>query len=257
MRAVIRRVRRLPLAAAVSLLLAPAPALRQVPTEQALVGIHDVRGRVVPRRYTTLSSEIPAKIDQMLVREGGRFKQGDILVSFDCAVQRAQLSGVKAANTAAEKNYEVLGRLKNLNQTGILEVELAAAERAKAAAKLQEIAAVVSKCDIAAPFPGRVAELKAREKQFLQPGEAIMEILDDSALEVEFLVPSRWLEKIRIGDSLQAQIEETGRTYPIQITDIGARIDSVSQTLKLVAEFTGVFPELIAGMSGRIVSAAP
>jgi membrane fusion protein (multidrug efflux system) len=248
---------RLPLAAVVALLAVPPPVLGQVPRDQALASIHDVRGRLVPRRYTTLSSEIPAKIDHMSVREGGHFKEGDILVSFDCAVQRAQLGGVKAANTAAEKNYEVLGRLKNLNQTGILEVELAAAERAKAAAKLQEVTAVVSKCDITAPFSGRVAELKAREKQFLQAGEAIMEILDDSALEVEFLVPSRWLTRIKVGDSLQVQIEETGRTYPIRITDIGARIDSVSQTIKLVAEFTGVFPELVAGMSGRIAPAAP
>ena len=48
------------------------------------------------------------------------------------------------------------------------------------------------------------------------------------------------------------KIDETGLTYPAKITRLGARIDPVSQSLKVAAVIDGRFAELIAGMSGRV-----
>ena len=40
-------------------------------------------------------------------------------------------------------------------------------------------------------------------------------------------------------------------TYPARVQRVGAKVDPVSQTVKVHAEIEGNFPELIAGMSGR------
>jgi membrane fusion protein, multidrug efflux system len=216
-----------------------------------------VRGRISPRQYTTLSSELPAKINRLPLREGAHFDNQQMLIELDCAVQQAQLDGAKAANDAAESNYQITKKLADLRQTGTLELEVASAERLKARAKAQELQAIVSKCQILAPFSGRIAEIKAREKQFVQQGEPIIDILDDTQLEIEFLIPSCWLASIKIGDKLKVEIDETARAYPISISDIGAKIDPVSQTIKLSAKIEGVYSELIAGMSGRISAVAP
>lgn len=53
-----------------------------------------------------------------------------------------------------------------------------------------------------------------REQQFAQPGQGILEILDDSALELEFIVPSRWMAWLKDGYRFQVKIDETGGTYP-------------------------------------------
>jgi membrane fusion protein (multidrug efflux system) len=53
------------------------------------------------------------------------------------------------------------------------------------------------------------------------------------------------------GYAFQVHIEETDKTYPAEITRVGARVDPVSQTIKVFGEIRGAAPELMAGMSGR------
>jgi hypothetical protein len=53
------------------------------------------------------------------------------------------------------------------------------------------------------------------------------------------------------------RIDETGKTYPAKVTRLGAKVDPVSQSVKVVAAIDGSFPELIAGMSGKIALTPP
>ena len=122
----------------------------------------------------------------------------------------------------------------------------------RARAEIGANQAVMAKCGISAPFAGRVAEQKVREQQFVQAGQPLLDIIDDSVLELEFLVPSRWLGWLRVGSGFQVQIDETGRTYPAKFIRIGARVDPVSQSVKVAAAIDGRFPDLMAGMSGRV-----
>ena len=62
-----------------------------------------------------------------------------------------------------------------------------------------------------------------------------------------------WLAWLKAGGPLQVQIDETQKTYPARFTRIGARVDPVSQSVKVAAAIDGRFPELIAGMSGRVI----
>ncbi len=239
------------IAAAVLLVLDAAAASAQVD------GTAAIRAQLSPRRYTTLSGEIAAKIDRLIVREGDRVKDGQTLVAMDCSLQRASLEKARAAQLAAEKTKAVNKRLHEMNAGGALEAEVAAVEAAKAAAEVQAGQAVVAKCTVTAPFAGRIAELKVREQQFVQPGTPMVEVIDDSVLEVEFLAPSRWLTWLKPGAVFKIAVDETERTYPARIARLGARVDPVSQTVKVIGEITGGQSELMAGMSGRILVTAP
>ncbi|MCR6633052.1 MAG: efflux RND transporter periplasmic adaptor subunit [Magnetospirillum sp.] len=236
-------MRSLPVAA---MLVLAAPALAQES------GLLDIRAQLSPRRYTTLSAELGAKIERLPIKEGERFREGQILVSMECSVHRANLEKARAALVAAEKTSAVNKKLHEMNAGGALEAEVAAAEAQKARAEVEAGRAVLAKCQVAAPFPGRVAELKVREQQFVQPGNPMMEIIDDSVLEVEFLAPSKWLSWMKPGSPFQIAVDETGRTYPAKVARLGARVDPVSQSVKVVGEITGTHAELLAGMSGKI-----
>ncbi|WP_296952039.1 efflux RND transporter periplasmic adaptor subunit [uncultured Massilia sp.] len=239
--------------------IAAAPA---VPAPQAQAGRtaldrQDIRAQLAPRRYTTVASEIGAKISRIAVPEGGAFRAGQALVAFDCSLQQAQLQKARAVLGAAERTYVANKRLDELRSVGKVELEASEAEVGKARAEVEGSRVLLSKCTIAAPFGGRVAEQKVREQQYVQPGQALLEILDDSVLELEFLVPSRWLAWIKPGHAFQVRIDETGKTYPAKVQRIGARVDPVSQSVKLSAAIAGRFPELIAGMSGRVELTPP
>ena len=217
----------------------------------------DIRAQLMPRRYTTIAAEIGAKVSGIPVGEGGAFRAGQVLVQFDCSLQRAQLEKADAELEGAEQTLKSNLRLEQLNSVGQLELDLSKSAANKARAEVGANKAVLAKCQVAAPFAGRVAEQKVREQQFVQPGQALLDILDDSVLELEFLVPSVWLRWLKVGGGFDVQIDETRKTYPVKFTRIGARVDPVSQSVKVAAAIHGRFPELMAGMSGKVQITPP
>lgn len=217
----------------------------------------EIRAQLSPRRYTMISAEIGARIQRLPVGEAEAFKAGDPLVEFDCSVQQAQRRKAMAELDASQATHRSNEQLLKLNSIGPLEFELSRAGTARSQAEVGVHDALLEKCRIAAPFAGRVAEQKVREQQVVQPGQALLDILDDSSLELEFLVPSAWLRWLKAGQALRVTIDETRKTYPARFTRIGARVDPVSQSVKVAATIDGAFPELIAGMSGRVMATPP
>lgn len=230
----------------------PAPTPARPSLEQ-----REIRAQLAPHRYTTIAAEIGAKISRLPVKEGGAFKAGQALVGFDCSLQQSQLNKARAALSGSETTFQANKRLAELGSIGKVELQVSEAEVMKNRAEVSSVGTILGKCSIGAPFSGRVAEQKVREQQYVQPGQAIMEIIDDSVLELEFLVPSKWLAWVKPGTRFLVSIDETRKDYPAQVQRIGARVDPVSQSVKLVAAIDGRFPELIAGMSGRVNLAPP
>lgn len=244
--------------------LAPTPVKQPVasgpnPLQQSKPAMErqEIRAQLLPRRYTTLAAEIGAKINRLPVPEGDAFRAGQLLVSFDCTLQQAQLQKAQAELDGAEQTLKSNLRLAELSSVGQLELDLSRSSVSKAQAEIGAHRAVIGKCGVTAPFSGRVAEQKVREQQYVQPGQVMLDIIDDSVLELEFLVPSSWLSWLKVGAKFQVQIDETRKSYPAKFIRIGARVDPVSQSVKVAAAIEGKFPELIAGMSGRVQVAQP
>jgi membrane fusion protein, multidrug efflux system len=220
-------------------------------------GAPEIRAQLIPLHYTTLSSEMAGRIDKIATRVGDHFRQGDVLVMFDCAVPRAQVARAQAVVTQGEKTLDINRRLVALKSMGQLELDVSAAEVLKAKADLVAAEAVASKCSIAAPFAGVTAEQKAREFQYTTPGQPLLDVLDDHTLEVELIAPSHWLSWLKPGYAFQVKIDETEKTYSARVTRLGGRVDPVSQSIKVIGEIIGDAPDLMAGMSGRATMTPP
>lgn len=211
-----------------------------------------VRGQVVARQFTTLSTEIAGKIVSISVKDGDRFSSGNALIELDCAVQQAQLDEAVAALRAASATRQVNQRLRQLNSAADLEIELALAEEAKAQARVNATRAILSKCKIDAPFSGKVAELKVQPLQYVQPGQPVLEVIDDGGFEVEFLAPSSWLKWLKRDLAFNIEIDETRRSYAALVARIGGRVDAISETVKVYGIILQPDPDLVPGMSGSV-----
>ncbi len=217
----------------------------------------DIRAQLLPHDFTVIAAEVGARIDRLPLREGETFRKGDLLAGFDCSSQQAVLRKASADLAAAQLTLKANERLAELKSIGRLELDLSRANVQKASAEVGLQKTMLAKCEIRAPYNGRMSTQQVRNQQFVQPGQALLEIIDDSILELEFLVPSGWLRWIAPGLTFQVQIDETGKSYPARFTRLGARIDPVSQSIKVVAAIDGSFPELITGMSGRVLLSEP
>jgi membrane fusion protein (multidrug efflux system) len=217
-----------------------------LPTEATVM----VRGLLKPMHEATLSSEVLAKVTEIPFTEGKRFKKGDVLVRFDCARYKAELAATQAEFSARKKTSDNNAELSTYNAAANLDVEVSAAETDKAAAQMQAAQAMLNGCTISAPWAGRVVEVVAHAHETVSPGKELLRILDDSKLEIELLAPSKWLTWLKIGSTFKFRVDETGHEYPAKVSELGARVDPVSQTIRLTGLLNKQDSALLAGMSG-------
>ena len=212
----------------------------------------EIRAQLRPIRHTTLSAEIGAVAQRILVKEGQRFEIGTPLIQLDCALHDAQRAKSTAELAGAQRSLQANQRLAELNAAGLMELDLAKNAVEKSQADLRISETQLSKCEIKAPFAGIVAEQRIREQQYVQPGTPLVDVLDDSAYELEFLAPSTWLSRLRVGMVVRVTVDEVRRNAVARIVRISPRIDPVSQSIKVVANLEGPVADLKAGMSGRL-----
>ncbi len=212
----------------------------------------EIRAQLRPLRYTTLSAEIGAVVQTILVKEGQRFAAGTPLIKLDCGLHDAQRAKSVAELAGAQRSLEANQRLAELNAAGLMELDLAKNAVEKSQAELRISETQLSKCEIKAPFAGIVAEQRIREQQYVQPGTPLVDVLDDSGYELEFLAPSTWLSRLRVGMVVRINIDEVRRNGTARIVRISPRIDPVSQSIKVTANLEGHMADLKAGMSGRL-----
>lgn len=225
--------------------------------EMPATGDNRIRTQLSARDGVVLSSELAAKIAVLPLREGESFKRGDTLVGFDCSLNDAQLKKARAVAESAKQVVLVNRRMAELNSIGALELQQSENKLKEAEADVNYMQASVSKCVIAAPFNGRVARRLVANYQYVNMGTPLLDILDSNQLELQMIVPSRWLAWLKPGMGFRVGIEELGKTYDAKVTQIGARIDAVSQTVTITGKITANYPELLAGMSGWASFAAP
>lgn len=211
----------------------------------------DIRVQVVARTSATISAPMSGQLAEFPLRDGDHFEQGAVLGRFVCAEQEGALAHAKAL---LEEKRQVLAtnhRLHDLGTGSGLEYHVAAAQVEEAAADVQTATAVVANCIVKAPFAGRVGGISARPYQYLGVGAPLIDILEDRTLELELIVPSRWLVWLKPGTEFTVSIDETGHTYPAELTRLSGKVDAVSQSIKAYGKLDSAAPDLLAGMSGR------
>lgn len=217
----------------------------------------ELRAQLSPIRHAMLATELGGKVSKVTVREGQRVVKGELLIEFDCSLQAAQLQKARAQLAGALNTYSGSKRMAELNAIGSVELNNSKVEVDKARADVAYLNATIERCSIKAPYAGVIGEKQVREQEFVQSGQPLLEILDNNALELEFIVPSRWLSWLVPGYAFVVQIEDVGNTYPVKLSYTAAKVDPLSQSVKAVAVIDGQFDELLPGMSGHLLLAPP
>ena len=224
----------------------------QIITNQGTADFGSIRGLIKPVKKAILSSEISARIKQLPYKDGASFKKGSVLINFDCSLYSAELDAAKAEYLARSKRLENNKQLLNLNAISKIEVDISEAEVLKAKAD-QEIAQVkVNQCTIRAPYNGRVMENLVNEYESVAKDQQLFSILNTEDLEIELIVPSMWLSWLKSGSKFKIAIDETGTTYNAVVSEIGAGVDPVSQTIRIIGQFGSKTDSVLPGMSGEV-----
>lgn len=231
-------------AAALLLTIAP-PALADEMREPA-------RGVVRAQRTAALSTDLNALIASLPLREGEAFRAGELLVGFDCAELMAEVEASAAITRAEELRLINNQRLARLNAMGEFEVQMQAARVEQVRAEHRVLTTRLNRCEITAPFDGRISELFVNQSEFPVPNEPLMRITSPENAEIEILLPARWLRWLREGEAFEITIEESGERLSAHLTRFSAEVDPVSQTIRVFGAFDKPAPDVLPGMSGSV-----
>ncbi|QDY69703.1 efflux RND transporter periplasmic adaptor subunit [Qingshengfaniella alkalisoli] len=228
------------------LLICAATAVPAQPVDPAHRGIV----RAVQR--AEIGNDLGFVLSRLPFREGDRFKKGDVLAAFDCRDLEAELRAAEALMQQEELTRANNARLAELNATGTFEVRLSEAKVAQSTAQVEAIHSRLDRCEIEAPFDGTVAAVYANAFELANPSEPFIEIVDTNDLEIDLLVPSDWLRWLSPGAEFDIAIDETGQELAARIIRIVPQVDAVSQTVKVIGQFSGPAENVLPGMSGPV-----
>jgi membrane fusion protein, multidrug efflux system len=209
-----------------------------------------IRGVIASQSEATIASRMTAGITSMPYKVGQKFGRGALLASFDCSTLRAQYAAANAATAAYKKTYDTNVELDMYQAVGKNEVGVSKANLGKASAEAAAVASQLGDCAVYAPFSGVVVEQIAHANEVAATGQPLMKIQDASNLEVQIIVPSKWLVWMKPGAKFNFKVDETGQTVSGQIARLGASVDPVSKTIRVVGHLSGAGATILPGMSG-------
>ncbi len=217
-------------------------------SEQSL----DAEGVLVPQKTTVISSSHDGKINRIYFDDGDLFKKGEVLVTYTCEDLRAELETVESEyKLFAEKGSrgEKLFKLDIISEIEKMDME---SELTKARARRGVLMARMQNCVIRAAYDGRVVNRLANDNEYTRTDRVLMEVASTESLDVEFLIPSKWLRWVNVDAPVTVSVSEAGETYDATITRIHGEVDPVSQSIQITAKLAPYQKPLLPGMSGTV-----
>ncbi|MAE51860.1 MAG: hypothetical protein CMH27_08615 [Micavibrio sp.] len=212
----------------------------------------NIEGVLVPQKATVISSSKDGKIAAIHFENGDMFRKGDILVEYECKDLKAEMEIAEAEKDFTQKRTMRHEKLLNLDIISDIEHLGIKTEDIKAEGQAKIIESKLEQCYIRAAYDGRVTNRLANPHEYTRSDRVLMEVASLDDLEIEFLVPSRWLRWVNVGAPLTLSITETGETYEAKIERIHGEVDPVSQSIQMSAKLSPYTTPLLPGMSGNV-----
>jgi membrane fusion protein (multidrug efflux system) len=97
------------------------------------------------------------------------------------------------------------------------------------------VKAQIAKTEIRAPFNGTIGLRSVNEGSYIAPTSVIASIQDINPVKIDFAIPERYLDAVKVGNPVMFTIPGSGKKYSGKIYAIEPKIDIGSRTIKLRA----------------------
>lgn len=190
-------------------------------------------GTVDAARGVELTVEASGIVNKITFKANQQVNEGDILLSLDDAVQRADL---EAARTQSELDDQSRDRTRELRTRGVTSgVTLDTAEAAASASRAQvaRAQAILAQKQLVAPFSGTIGIPRVDPGQYVTPGEPVASLQDISTLHVDFTIPEQRFSELSIGQEAQLVFDGEKDDMPGEIIGIDPKVDPATRLVSV------------------------
>lgn len=199
-----------------------------------------------------LTAKVSGTIDKVMVQEGDRVAQGDILAQIESADYQIALDRARAAYDLARADYE---RDKSVYAKGVIppaELEARETNMQTARADLENARLMLERTTIKAPMDGIVRRLDAKVGLFLKAGDMVAELLQIDRVKAVIGIPESDVTAVRQLDTVEVTIKAldglrvTGKRH-----FISASPDTLARLYRLELEIDNPDHLILPGMFVR------
>ncbi|HPF27520.1 MAG: efflux RND transporter periplasmic adaptor subunit [Steroidobacteraceae bacterium] len=198
-------------------------------------------------------AKVGGEVLSVLVEEGDRVKNNQLLARLDDRQLRLQAAQARATLAKAQRDYARQVELhdKGLVARGAFEGLKFDLDNLQAAHDLARLS--LSHTEIRAPFAGIITQRHIRVGQTVQAGASMLRVTDPTPLKASVFVPERELARLQIGQRAGVQIDAlAGKQFPATVTLVAPIVDAATATFKVTLEVDDAGGELKPGMFARV-----
>ncbi|MBP6762689.1 MAG: efflux RND transporter periplasmic adaptor subunit, partial [Thauera sp.] len=235
--------------------LAAAPVTVEVAAVERRAMAYDVSavGSLVSNESVVLRPEIAGRIARIGFRDGEAVQGGAVLVELDSAVQRAELQQARARLTLASANSRRTEDLFARNFVSQSSRDNARAELDLARANLDLAQARLDRTVIRAPFAGVVGIRSVSPGDFVQDGDALINLEDIATLKLDFRLPELYLDRVQQGQVLELRTDVLpDEIFAARVDAIDPLVDAQGRALRLRASLVNPGWRLRPGVFVRV-----
>ncbi len=200
-----------------------------------------------------LRPELGGRVQEILFDDGQSVEAGTRLLVLDAAIHRAELDDAKARSILARSEFrrnEDIAK-KGLGSTQELDRARAELLRAQAGEKLARVR--LKKMTLHAPFAGVLGLRKVSPGDFLQPGDAVVELVALQRLKLDFQVPERHAARISVDQKVRIKVDAwPQQQFEGELYAISPKANESGRSLVLRARLDNPELKLRPGMFARI-----
>ena len=232
---------------------------------RGLVDVVRFTGTTQPIDQTIVKSRVSGRLAEVLVREGDRVTEGQVLARFETTELQAKLNERQSALEAARADARWTARDRSDKETlanrNIVSQSAADQARATAENRASMVAVAEAQLDVArknladaevkAPFDGVVGERIANQGESLPIDGKILALLDTSHVEIAAQMPAADFIRMKVGQTAQVSLEGFGdRVFSGKITRISPTTQPGSRSIPVYVEITDRHEALRGGLFG-------
>lgn len=227
----------------------PVPVVVASPTRADIFATYHATTTLASDADAPVLARVPGEVVEVLVEEGQRVVQNQVLARLDGERLRLEMIAARADLDKARGELQRYGDLasRGLVSEAMFDGLKYDVDALEASYELKKLNYDYSK--IRAPIPGIVSWREIKLGQNVKAGDVTFRVTDNSKLVAYLQIPQSELVKFSRGHSATVQVDSSpGAFYPATIVRISPTIDTRNGTFKATAYIDNERGELVAGM---------
>ncbi len=226
----------------------------------------EATGELRAKDSARIAAEVAGRVTETPHEEGSRVAAGTIVMRIDPerhALERdAARAGLAQAEASLQEQERTLARMRELHTGKVASQErldqaetatkLARAKVEGARAQLSMAERARGDANVAAPFAGLIGRRLVSRGEFVQPGQALFELVALDPIEVEFRLTEKDVARVRPGIPVDVRVAPyPDESFRATVTVVAPTVDPQSRTLRVRAELPNGDGRLRPGLFAR------